>query len=457
MKLLYFVESLTGMYFNDDHIYMASGGILFENNFVNSDIYLKGLNNISFFNFGLIKTMSLINNNQEQVIQLSDLELFRSAFLAEQENPYICDFYDSVLVMYNRNDDGESKSTYLNLIDGKRITPKNRGGNRYADKDCILVSKSGFLYCSDWSGELLWQRKFTGAQGRYSPNCLFENINNGILINMGELSDGSGAIVLLEKMTGNVIWEKLFPTRIEDSYLINQKIYCCMGNKMMIMNLQGEIEREFVADTEDQQHLSFWTDEKLLYVFTMESNQIIVYSMEGKLIRHYQFSDQNKLWHGSKARRFGNTNYLQIGSGGDLIGVEDGLLTWTPDEILAGKELEFEERPAISIQSIKEEDKTESYHIHVPCTDIRELLLHTEIEVRRLLTMRAKGYYIENKETRNKKFNGKVQLFINPAIGEEFCPHLDMLVKRCQHFAESSFMTSANGKKEIAISLNFSH
>ena len=65
--------------------------------------------------------------------------------------------------------------------------------------------------------------------------------------------------------------------------------------------------------------------------------------------------------------------------------------------------------------------------------------------------------FLENKETRNKKFNGKVQLFINPAIGEEFCPHLDMLVKRCQHFAESSFMTSANGKKEIAISLNFSH
>lgn len=452
MKLSYFVNGFSGVTSIDDHPYMAADGFFFDDGKLDLDFYLKGMTDILFVGKLQMKYSSLMldKGKSKKVVSVKNKLGFVSSFINEAEIPFINKLYPFVcklLVNY--------ESTYVSLRNGKRVKPAVDGATSYVDEECILTERLGFLYCSNWDGELLWQRNFSGAQGRYSPNLLFEHINHGILINMGELNDGSGAIVLLEKMTGNVIWEKLFPTRIEDYYLINQKIYCCVGNRMMIMNLQGEIEREFLADTEDQQYLSFWTDEKLLYVFTVESNQIIVYSMEGQLIRHYQLPEGHNLWHASKVRRFGDTNYLVISSC-HLIGVEDGLLTWTPEEILAGKELELEERPAIIIQSIKEEDKMESYHVHIPCTDIRELLLHTEIELRRLLSMRAKGYYIDNKETRNRKFNGKVQLFINPAIEEKYRPHLDMLVRRCQYFAEFSFMKSGNGKKEIEISWGFS-
>jgi hypothetical protein len=286
---------------------------------------------------------------------------------------------------------------------------------------------------------------------------LFKFIGSGVLINWGALSDDTGLISLIDRRSGDVIWEQKFSARVENSYFINNKIYLCVGNKMMIMNMEGEVEKQFIADVQEQQLLSLWTDEKLLYLFATISNQILVYTMNGEFIRRYDLPEHPVLWHGAKIYSIRGINYLCLYRANDyFVGVESGLLVWAAEDILVGKELELEERPLIVVMTIKEDDGSQSYYLNIPSTDIHELLRHTEIEVRRLLSMRAKPYYFENKETRNKKFNGQVKLLIDAAIGESNRPYLDMLIKRCNYFASSSFMKSGNGKKDIEVSWVFS-
>lgn len=459
MKILYFIESLSGMYFVDGHTYIISDGILFNEGKIDLPFYLKGIHEVSFLGKGFISAYWLMKKKPERkVFHLGDNSTYQSAFLQDGEGDFITSISDSICKLGKMSEGNGYEITYISLSTGNRVIPKKKGVIEYADVDCLMVVGSDTLSCLNWSNELLWQHKFGETHFSYSPNHIFENINDSILINWGELSDGAGAISLINKMTGDAVWKKDFPKRIENSHLINEKIYLCVGNQMMIMNLQGGIEKEFVADVQDQQFLSFWTDEKILYVFAVLSQQILAYTMDGELIRRYQLSGHPALWHGLTIYRYEDKNYLRLPRGADYFaGVENGLLVWTPEDILADKELELEVRPAIEIATNKDEGGIQSYSLNIPCTDIHELLRHTEIEVRRLLSMRAKPYYFENKETRNKKFNGQVKLLINASIGEENRPYLDMLVKRCNYFASSSFMKSGNGKKDIEVSWEFTN
>lgn len=458
MKLLYFIEAFSGINFIDGHTYMAADGVLFDENKINLDFYLKGSHEISFLGKDFISVYYLMNEKEKrEVFSLKNGEKYESSVLQYGENDCIIDISDSICALQKYSEANGYENVYISLLTGDRVIPKDFDVVQYIDHEYLIMISSDILYCVNWNNNFLWRHEFGKKQFHYKPNHIFENVSGAILINWGELNDGTGLISLIERGSGNAIWERKFPVRIEDSRFINNKIYLCIGNKMMVMNTQGETEREFIADIPDQQLLSFWTDEKLLYVFATISNQILAYTLDGQFIKRYQLPEHPVLWHGSKIYRVGDVNYLCLYRSEDyFVGVESGLLTWTPENILAGRELELEERPLIVIMTIKEDDGTQSYYLNIPCIDIHELLRHTEIEVRRLLSMRSKPYYFENKETRNKKFNGQVKLLIEPAIGEENRPYLDMLVKRCNYFASSSFLKSGNGKKDIEVSWEFS-
>lgn len=458
MKLTYFVESITGVEYFEGRRYTAADGVLFDGDCIDLEFYLKGYHEVHFFGNGLIKTIELMRKKPEKkVFHIKNFSLFESPLLMEGEVEFISHLDDSICKLTKSSDSGGYENVYISLITGKRVTPRETGSLHYVDHEYIMVERSNVLYCSDWSGEVLWKKDFESFQGRYHPNNLFKLIGGGVLINWGALSDDTGLISLIDRRSGNVIWEQKFSARVENSYFINNKIYLCVGNKMMIMNVEGEVEKEFIADVQEQQLLSLWTDEKLLYLFATIPNQILVYAMNGDFIRRYDLPEHPVLWHGSKIYSIEGINYLCLYRANDyFVGVESGLLTWAAEDILAGKELELEERPLIVIVTVKEDDGSQSYYLNVPSIDIHELLRHTEIEVRRLLSMRAKPYYFENKETRNKKFNGQIKLLIDAEIGESNRPYLDMLVKRCNYFASSSFMKSGNGKKDIEISWVFS-
>jgi hypothetical protein len=207
---------------------------------------------------------------------------------------------------------------------------------------------------------------------------------------------------------------------------------------LVCLDFQCEIPGELVS--------TLWTDGTLLYVTEESSNQLLVYRLDGQLIKTYTLPAHPRLKHGSKFLSHKGVNYVGLIGGSQLLaGVEGGLLTWTAADVLSGKELEIEEKPAMGIITVAEGDGKESYYVTVPCKNIDDIIRFGEVTARKIAALRGKQFY-DNADTRNKKFGGKIILLIE-SISEKNKPYLDRLAKRSTYFCEVMDITSSDGKK----------
>jgi hypothetical protein len=458
MYINYFIEVLNFFKLADGEIYFGFDGEIFDiRGRVDLRLYERGIDSITNSGGKRLRIGSLLNKEKMKEVEYPALREINLPLQHPGNKSEIVRF-DEKFIFFSERDGNQYIHYCFNYSESLSTIILDAGILAYYDDSIIVQQKINKLNCYSWSGNQIWSFDIGRTSVIYRPNLMFANVGDGILFNAGELPDKSGAIVCLNKTTGKPIWRRDFDRRVENSFYIDGKIYLAIANRMMILEASdGGTDLEFFADIADTDLTALWSDKKLIYVIAARSNKILAYTLHGEYIRSYELPPHPVLKHGAKILKHDGVNYLGlVGPDQVLSGVEGGLLTWTPEDVLAGKELELEEKPFIISMVIKEDDGSQSYYLNIPCNNIHDVLRFGEIEARKVSALHGKQMW-DNEETCNKKFNGQIKLIIEPAVGEENRVYLDMLAKRCTFFAKVMDIKSGNGKKPIEVSWAFSN
>lgn len=332
-----------------------------------------------------------------------------------------------------------------------------KGVCEFIDEEGLILSDwEEIIYCYDWQGNLSWSYK-AGELGFKVELNLFDVRKDYLVFNSGVNQSDQGEVVCLEKKTGKLVWKNTYPKLVDSAIILNNKYYIAVGNQMLVLDpFTGEELLSFIAEIPDQDETILWTDDILLYVIAAQSNELLAYSLDGQqLIKRYKIPSHPCINFRNIPKSHKQVNYLSLTFGLDtLAGVECGVLSWTSEEVLAGKPLEIEEKPPMAIITAGEEDGSQSYYVNVPCESIHEVIRFGEITAKKIAALRGRQLW-ENDETLNKKFNGNIILMIDPAVGKEYSNCLTTLTERCNSFCKTMDITAGNGKAPINVSWEF--
>lgn len=457
IKYFYYIPSSMGLI--NENLYKSCEGALFDkDDRVDLRIYLEEFDSITIATQDTLLVYSVALNITSQPINYDTLKEVNFAYKVGAHIRNIAYINDRYVVFYERKTIKEQAYIVVDRIDGCQVRLEGLGGKLLIDDQRVLIRRPDRVICFDWNAKELWQYEVgKNMDGVYEQLTEYKG---DVIFNAGNYGDGQSHLVCLKKSNGQVVWKKYFDRLIDNALVIGNRIYVAQKNYMSVLSTDGaEMELSFTVGLPDTETATtLWTDGKLLYVLASMSNKLLCHAVnDGAHIKTYMLPSYPDLKHGSLPSMFQNTNYLGLKPAlGVLAGVEGGLLSWTPEDVLAGKELELEEKPFIISMVIKEDDGSQSYYMNIPCNNIHDVLRFGEIEARKISALHGKQMW-DNEETRNKKFNGQIKLIIDPAVGEENRVYLDMLAKRCTFFAKVMDIKSGNGKKPIEVSWAFSN
>jgi hypothetical protein len=332
-----------GKLFNDRPHFVFDGHLYDVKGNVDLRLYEQGVDSIINGCDSKLRVGSLLNKEKMKEIEYDTLEEVEPPVKRPSSKSEIYCFDDEFIFFIER--DSCRHALYcFNYKNSISTVILEAGALDYYDENIIVQRKVNELLGYDWEGRNIWRYAIGRTSATYRPNLMFNDIGEGLLFNAGEFRDKSGAIVCLNKMTGEPIWKRTFERRVDDSFLVDGKIYLALANSMLILNQDdGRTNLEFSADISESELTTLWTDGRLLYLIATKSNQLIAYSQDGKLIKRYMIPDHPRLKHGTKFFHHNNINYLGLTRGSQILaGVEGGLLTWTAEDVLSGKELEIE-------------------------------------------------------------------------------------------------------------------
>lgn len=458
MKLKYYFNLMDSIGFLSDGIFKSFQGVLFDqSDKVNLSIYVENFDLAIIAPNDRLLVYSVARGIESSLINYPDLQEISLPYRVEGNIKRISYLDERYAIFYESKSIREHACIVVDIENCRAAYVAGYGGRQYVDDQCIIIKHRNVIVCFGWDEKKLWEYEVgKNVDGVYEK---LTQCNGDIIFNAGNYGDGQSHLVRLKKIDGQVVWRKSFSPLIDNALVIEGKIYVSQANHMAILSADsGEVELDFTTDLpEDEIGTTLWTDGKLLYVLASISNQLLCYASDGTYLKAYQLPSAPDLKHGWIPYSFNDINYLGLTPGYGLpAGVEGGLLTWSAEDVLTGKELELEEKPFIISMTVKEDDGSQSYYVNIPCDSIHEVLRFGEIEARRVASLYSKQR-MDNEETFNKKFSGQIKLIIDPAVGEENRPYLDMLAKRSSMFAEVGDMRSGNGKKPVSVSWVFSN
>jgi hypothetical protein len=390
---------------------------------------------------------------------LSDEKLIKESFVTYSEFETICVdivpksgrifFYKSDYPEYLFFTSGKRKERVFhryNIETGDDLVVPAGGKPLYMNDHMIVVGLVGY----DNSGKELW---------RFKRNEPSRSINYGapilsfkdLIIFANEGADGKpNSIIALNAESGTINWEYPLPFEIRRMNLDHGRICLATGNQMLALDSQsGKALADFKADIEDSQHTLLWFDGSYYYVIDAQGNRLQAYSSEAlKQVNEWTLPIEFKPQLRKPPRTLDGVNCMEM-LNASLIdtSVYGGLLSWTSDDVRSGNPIEFDRPyPEVDVEIFKE-DKKEAYRVRVHVQNIHDLLRYGEIEIKRIAANNGKQRW--GLDIRNKKFNGHVELLVDPAIGEENAQYLDALMRRCEYFARLHDVTSGSGRQPI--------
>ncbi|MGD9170091.1 MAG: PQQ-binding-like beta-propeller repeat protein [Candidatus Thiodiazotropha sp.] len=326
------------------------------------------------------------------------------------------------------------------------------GDPLYMDDHMIVVGLVGY----DNLGKELWRfnRESPYRFDHYRPKITA--VDGLIVFTQGGLNDDQDSVIALNAKTGTKVWEYPLPFEARRISTDNSRVCLATGNQMLVLDPKtGESLAQFEADIEDTHKTMLWYDGDYYYVIDAEGNRIQAYcpdTLHKKV--EWQFPEEFRPQTNYPPKRLGETNCMQL-LNASLVdtSVYGGLLTWAPKDVQAENPVEFDQPyPAVEVEVFKE-GKKEAYRVKVHVQDIHDLLRYGEIEIKRVAANHGKQLW--ESKTLNKKFNGHVELLVDPAIGEENAQYLDALMRRCEYFARLLDVSSGTGRQPIKATWRF--
>jgi hypothetical protein len=427
------------------------GGVVYRNGRdIDLDQYTKdciGVSNIHE-NYALLYSFDL-----------SRKELLTDSFVTYPEFETICVetvpksgrifFYDSInpeYLFFTSIVQNESLINRYAVDTGENLAVPATGSPLFMNDHMIVYGLVGY----DNSGNQIW---------RFKRNKPSRSINYGapilsfkdLIIFANEGADGKpNSIIALNAESGTINWEYPLPFEIRRMNLDHGRICLATGNQMLALDSQsGKALADFKADIEDSQHTLLWFDGSYYYVIDAQGNRLQAYSSEAlKQVNEWTLPIEFKPQLRKPPRTLDGVNCMEM-LNASLIdtSVYGGLLSWTSDDVRSGNPIEFDRPyPEVDVEIFKE-DKKEAYRVRVHVQNIHDLLRYGEIEIKRIAANNGKQRW--GLDIRNKKFNGHIELLVDPAIGEENAQYLDALMRRCEYFARLHDVTSGSGRQPI--------
>ncbi len=434
-----------------DSFYRTHEGIIFDDkNQVDLLIYQKGLMRANIHTIGLLSMLSLDTYR--------GMSLVTYPGCIEKQLPGIIDdlyspnYYGNKYAVFFKEFKSGSGIDCYGLKEDLHVEITQNCTCPWIDNKQIVIRSRETISSYSWAGTQCWTRAL-GDTGCSTGLRLIE-YRNALILNAGD-----GKIQSLAKISGDIIWEQAFSSLIDSMLFIDEQLYVAVGREMYVIRPNdGLINGQFIVDKLDknEKKTTLWFDGVFLYVIAEKSNRIFVYTQVGyQCVGEYNLPLHPQLRHGKVPIHHNGVNYLSLVAGDILLaGVEGGLLSWTADDIENEVELFIVDTPPISIVVASEKGGKESYYLLIPCDDIHDVIRFGETEARRIAALKGTQLW-DNSETRNKKFNGEIVLMIEPSIGQENSPILDVLAKRTNHFCERMGMKSGSGRKPIKVSWEF--
>jgi hypothetical protein len=352
----------------------------------------------------------------------------------------------SEYLFFSSSDRNASLINRYNISTGENFVVPDTGYPLFMNDHMIVYGLVGY----DYSGNEVWRFKRNEPSRWINYGAPIISVKNMIVF-ANEGADGKpNSVIALNAESGAVNWEYPLPFEIRRMNLDHDRICLATGNRMLALDPQsGKALADFEADIEDSQHTLLWYDGSYYYVIDAQGNRLQAYSPESlKKVNEWTFPIEFKPQLCEPPKTIDGVNCMEM-LNASLIdtSVYGGLLSWTSDDVRSGNPIEFDRSyPEVDVEIFKE-DKKEAYRVRVHVQNIHDLLRYGEIEIKRIAANNGKQRW--GLDIRNKKFNGHVELLVDPAIGEENAQYLDALMRRCEYFARLHDVTSGSGRQPI--------
>ncbi|GAA3571101.1 hypothetical protein GCM10022265_20590 [Marinobacter xestospongiae] len=266
------------------------------------------------------------------------------------------------------------------------------------------------MSCMDLEFNVLWENE-DYKYVMHSPSRLdysgFKCIGNTFIFVAGTRSN---QIVALNRSTGIEVWSYQVDESCADHHLIREDLIVVIGKKTLRLldPLTGkEINRISLPEEGFASNVVF--DGEYLYVFTTYDPTIRVYNKTGDTLAHqllavpepYQFNPLDV------PTLLDETFYISLNCASKP---KDALLVVSKAELLGQMEptLEYEEKPAIDVQCVKEPDDSEYYDVTVCGDDLDLLYRHAGVAALDIVGEYGKGP--DENPNRNEDFNGLIKI-----------------------------------------------
>lgn len=249
-------------------------------------------------------------------------------------------------------------------------------------------------------------------------------------------NESSCFLMSLDIETGRKNWEVDMPIFPQKMFLCGSQLCMASGKDMRTFDAKSgnqlvAFEAELNGDTGET---ALWHDGTYYYVIDERGRQLQAYEPgDLRKLREWQFPAEFRPGISGMPDSYEGKNYLVLHNVSlTYSGVYGGLFTWTPEEVESDVPMECEYSHLKVDVEVFKEGKKEAYRVNLNTQSIHELLRYGEIEIKRVAAKYGKQMW--ESDERNKKFNGHIELIVDPAIGEDNAPYLDVLMKRCELF-----------------------
>lgn len=235
------------------------------------------------------------------------------------------------------------------------------------------------------------------------------------------------------------------------------RLCICAGRRMIAVDAKtGQVLTLFDADLEaDVKIASLIFDGSYYYAIDTDCRRIQAYDPRThKKKCEWQFNEAYEPNEYTRLETFGGKNYFYLNSASLAnSAVYGALFVWTPGEVESCASIDYDPRwPDTEIMPFKE-DKKDAYRVKLRTNDIHDLLRYGEIQIR--MVAATFGKQLWETDTINKRFNGHIELVVDPAVGVSNARYLDALVTRCESFGRLNDVRSGTGREPITVTWRF--
>ena len=372
-----------------------------------------------------------------------------------------CKFFkDDVCVGYDNN---ETDGKYLFILNFTKNKVKKLIGyfSNYACDGFNIFSRDvdGQLICNNMSFEEQWRVSLKKERFKYWGNeiQLYKNL---VILNVGEdpKKRRDADITAFSKVDGNVVWIKNVTREPDSCNIIDDAVYITVDNQMIVLDAEtGDVrvdEQMGFSGGRGVELAILFTDGKNLIALSEGTATIKIFTLDGKtLVQEFKVPTPYTPSYKYLPVLHEDKIYVDLTVDFNLVAAMHAMLILSP--VKEGEEpiIKTEERPPFTKETIKMGKGKAIKHEYVYTThhdNLEDILRFTPIIIKEAACL--KGSQMYTTDERDKKFNGKFTLIVDPThLPEDAEKKIREMAEENEKYLNEMGIYSGDGKNTISI------